>query len=68
MKVETDVEMIGFGREGGGCLGAPFPKLSNEDVAFLIYAPLGDALMNWHTCESLHTKSVDMLLFSLTFF
>ena len=44
MKVETDVEMIGFGREGGGCLGAPFPKLSNEDVAFFIYAPLQGAL------------------------
>ena len=40
MKVKTDVEMIGFGRDDGGCLGVPFPKLSNEDPIFLIYAPL----------------------------
>ena len=69
MKVKTDVEMIGFGREDGGCLGAPFPELSVRMRSFSDLRATSRylGLTDWHTCKSLYTQSVDMLLFSLTF-
>ena len=69
MKVKTDVKMIGFGREDGGCLGVPFPKLSNEGPKLFSSTRHCKVLWinGWYTCESFYTQFVDMLLFSLTF-
>ena len=69
MKVKTDVEMIGFGREDGGFLGVPFPKLSNEDPK--LFSSTRQHLVlwihDWHTYESFYIQFVNMLLFSLIF-
>ena len=63
MQVKTnacEIEMSGFGRGGGGCSGAPSPKLRTYEVgrrnwglrknsSDLIYVPLQGALnrFNW---------------------